>query len=193
MSRLLRAVAMGAVMAVVLALGIATIRAEDSGVFKNPGDISRAQRILESEGYLVPGSHAPGRLDGATREALSEFQGRHSLNDSGTLDDDTYQMLLSHEVSYPLGNEEVPEAAEISAEPLAPAPVEEPRASEPAPIPESAPSSTTVEEAPAPTAPEPSPEPDREMPTTASHLPILVLGGLLLLGCGALVLRRRTA
>lgn len=193
MSRLLRAVAMGAVMAVVLALSIATIRAEDSGVFKNPGDISRAQRILGSEGYLVPGSYAPGRLDGATREALSEFQGRHSLNDSGTLDDDTYQMLLGHEVSYPLGNDEIPEAAEISAEPPAPVPVEEPQAAEPAPMPESAPSSTTVEEAPAPTAPEPSPEPDREMPATASHLPVLVLGGLLLLGCGALVLRRRTA
>ena len=36
-------------------------------------------------------------------------------------------------------------------------------------------------------------EPVREMPVTASNLPILVLGGLLLLGSGILVLRRRTA
>ena len=86
MNRLLRAVAMGAVMAVVLALSIATIRAEDSGVFKNPGDISRAQRILGSEGYLVPGSYAPGQLDEATREALSEYPGPalpERLRDSG--------------------------------------------------------------------------------------------------------------
>jgi hypothetical protein len=192
MNRNLRTVALGAVMAVVLALGTAPILAEDSGVFKNPEDISRAQRILVGEGYLAPGSYTPGQLDQATRQALSEYQGRHSLNDSGTLDDETYQTLLGHEVSFPWGDEATPQAAAAPAEPLAsvaaPTPVAEPQVAEEAPNPEPAPSPAAVE-----AAPEPTKEPVREMPATASHLPFLVLAGLLLLGCGILVLRRRTA
>ncbi len=191
MSKDLRAAAMGAALAVVLVFTIAPVRAEDSGVFKNPADISRAQRILDAEGYLAPGSYGIGRLDGATRQALSEYQGRHALNSSGTLDDETYQTLLGHEVFHPWVEEGTPQADAAPAEVPAPAAAPEP-AAEAAVSLEPAPSPVVAEEAAVP-AVEAEEEPVREMPVTASNLPILVLGGLLLLGSGILVLRRRTA
>ena len=191
MSRFQCAVAMGVFMAVILALSVVPARAEDSGVFKNPADISRAQGILVAEGYLVPGSYTTGQLDHATRLAISRYQGRHSLNDSGTLDDDTYQTLLGHEVSYPSGDAETPESVAAVAE-AAPAAPEQTPAAATAPEPAAA-VAEAPEAAPVPPAAEPPQEPARVMPATASPLPILVLAGLLLLASGILVLRRRTA
>jgi len=188
MSRFQCAVAVGAVMAVILAFTVVPARAEDSGVFKNPADISRAQGILEAEGYLASGSYATGQLDHATRGAISRYQGRHSLNDTGTLDDDTYQTLLGHESSYPWEDADTSEPAATPAETSAP----EVAPAAPEPAPEPAPTAG-MEKAPAPPAAEPPQEPVRVMPATASPLPSLVLAGLLLLVSGILVLRRRTA
>jgi hypothetical protein len=192
MSRFKCAVAVGAFVAVILALSVVPARAEDSGVFKNPADISRAQGILQAEGYLAPGSYTTGQLDHATRLAISRYQGRHSLNDSGTLDDDTYQTLLGHEVSYPWGDAETPKPVAAVAETpeAAPAPQEATPAAAPEPA---AAVAEAPEAAPAPPAPEPVQEPARVMPATASPLPILVLAGLLLMVSGILVIRRRTA
>jgi len=192
MNRFQCAVAVGAFMAVILALSAVPARAEDSGVFKNPADISRAQGILEAEGYLAPGSYTTGQLDHATRLAISRYQGRHSLNDSGTLDDDTYQTLLGHEISYPWGDAEAPELAAAPAEAPAPEAAAAPQEVTPAPEPATA-VVEAPEAAPAPVAAEPPQEPARVMPATASPLPILVLAGVLLLASGIMVLRRRTA
>src|SRR5437773_4793048 len=151
-----------AIVLTVSALG-ATLRAEDSGVFRNSGDISRAQAILESEGYLASGSYTPGQMDQSTRQAVSEYQSHHSLNDAGILDDDTYEMLLSHEVSYPWdeGAAAPSEPAELApAQPVVPvtesAPPAEVRVAEAPPVPEPTPATAEVKEAPASAAAAPA-------------------------------------
>jgi hypothetical protein len=197
----LRMTTVTAGIAIVLVAGLAIARAEDSGVFKNPGDISRAQTILQAEGYLAAGRYTQGQLDRPTRQAISEYQGRHSLNQAGTLDDDTYQSLLSHEASYPWDNGENAQAKTAPSEPVAPvtesASPTEVRVEEAAPVPAPTPSATEVKEAPAPVpAPEAPPAETaatRKMPATASALPLLALSGLSLLGLGILVLVRRGA
>jgi hypothetical protein len=198
MRRILRITAIA--IAVSLAMGMTAARAEDSGVFKNPGNISHAQSILESEGYLTTGSYTPGRIDQATRQAISDYQNHHALNHSGNLDDDTYEMLLSHEISYPWDNGENAQAKMAPAEPVAPvtapAPPAEVQVAEAAPVPEPAPPVVEVKEAPAPAPAQPdSPMKNtpRKMPSTASHLPLLALSGLGLMGLGILVIFRKTA
>jgi hypothetical protein len=196
MNRTWRLITAAAVIVVSLTLGSATLRAENSGVFRNSTDISRAQSILVDEGYLRKDGYTPGQLDQTTREAISEFQTHHTLNNVGILDDDTYQLLLSHEFSYPW-SEETARVELAPAEPVAPvaavAPPAQVQVAEAAPVPEPTPAPEVQEAPPAPepvAAPE---EPARTMPATASHLPLLALSGLGLLGLGVLVLIRRSA
>jgi len=171
------------------------ILAEDSGVFKNPGDISRAQRILTELGYLEPNGFTPGVDDAATQQALTVYQSRHALNARGVLDDDTYQMLLSHEVDYPWGTEpSTSVAAAQSAETPSPAqeePAQGAHLAEAPPAPEPVPSAATVKESPG--AAMPAGKEERGMPATASNLPLLGLMGLTLLAAGFIVLRARRA
>ncbi len=197
--KVLRIGSAGAVIALVLTAGVAMAGMRETRSFTSPDYISRAQEILVDEGLLSAGSYTPGQLDEPTRQALTTYQERHALNDSGNLDDDTYAMLLSHEISYPWGGEETSQPA-AAAEPVtpvaAPEPSPAPQVAEAPPVPEPAPSTAEVKEAPAP-APAPAPEPSREaarkMPATASSLPLLVLTGLSLLGVGILLLRSRAA
>ena len=170
-----------------VALGAAPLWAEDSGVFKNSAGYSQAQDRLVAEGYLATGSFTPGVMDESTRKALSEYQEVHSLNSDGILDDDTYQMLTSHEMAYPWGGDEMVAAAEPQI--VEPAP--EPMVAEAPPVPEPTPDPVVVKEAPAP--PVAAAEPARGMPATGSSLPLLALTGLALLGGGALLLRQRAA
>ena len=169
-----------------LVLGTAPLLAEDSNVFKNGAHIGTAQGILVSEGYLASDSFTPGILDEATQAALAQYQTVHSLNSRGTLDDDTFQMLTSHEAAYPWDAEETiaearPEAVER---------VEEPVVAEAPPIPASTPTPAVVKEAPARPAAGES-VPSDKMPATGSALPLLALSGLALIGGGALLLRQR--
>jgi len=192
MNRTWRLITAVAVIVVSLTLGSAMLRAEDSGVFRNSSDISRAQSILVDEGYLRKDGYTPGQLDQATRQAISEFQDHHTLNNVGILDDDTYQSLLSHEFSYPWSEEKAARVELAPAEPVAVAPPAPVQVAEAAPVPVPVPA-PEVQEAPAP-APVAAPEePVRTMPATASHLPLLALTGLGLLGLGVLVIIRRSA
>ncbi len=169
------------------------ILAEDSGVFKNPGDISQAQRILVELGYLETNGYTTGTDDAATQRALTEYQSRHALNARGTLDDDTYQMLLSHEADYPWASE--PSSSLAAAQPVEPPrpaqeePAQGTHLAEAPPAPEPIPSTATVKETPSPEAP--AGEREREMPATASSLPFLGLMGLALLAAGFIILRVR--
>ena len=91
--------ALGVAIAMIVMFGAVPASAEDTGVFKNSRDISRAQRILVTEGLLAADSYTVGELDDATRQALSVYQSEHSLNMTRTLDDETFQTLLAHEVA----------------------------------------------------------------------------------------------
>jgi len=186
----------GATLCVVLVLGVSPLLAEDSSVFKNPGDIGRAQRILEETGYLASLAYPPGVLDPATQKALADYQSKHSLNATGTLDDDTYQMLLSHDAAYPWDTDQpVSVAAEEHTAPVEPlkteAPSSGPWLAQAPPVPEPTPSTEQIKEAPGAT-PEPAVQ-KRRMPATGSSLPALALVGLVLLGAGVAVLRFRKA
>jgi peptidoglycan hydrolase-like protein with peptidoglycan-binding domain len=197
MIRFLRILALGTVVASVALAGMASGWAEDSSVFKNPNHISRAQSILESEGFLAPGNYTPGQMDRATRQAVSEYQSRHSLNESGILDDDTYQMLLTHEFAYPWDEQEAaPVRKEAArAEPVAPVtepvPPTEVQVAQAAPVPEPEPATAQVKEEPP--APAPAEKPARQMPATASPLPLLALSGLGLMTAGLFLLLRKGA
>jgi len=186
---------LGVVVLSMFAASAQAILAEDSGVFKNPGDISRAQRILVELGYLEGNGYRTGVADAATRRALAEYQNRHALNARGTLDDDTYQMLLSDVADYPWAGE--PSSSLAAAQPVEPPrpAQEEPAAgthlAEAPPAPEPIPSTATVKEPPSPEAP--AGEQRREMPATASSLPLLGLMGLALLAVGFIILRTRRA
>lgn len=197
MKKILRILSAGAVMALALSAGVALAGIRETRSFASPDYVSRAQEILVGEGLLPAGSYTPGQLDEPTHQALTRYQERHALNNSGDLDDDTYAMLLSHEISYPWGGGERPQPT-AAAEPVtpvaAPAPSPAPQVAEAPSVPEPAPSTVEVEEAAAPTpAPTPVEEPTRKMPATSSSLPLLVLTGLTLLGAGILLLRSRAA
>ena len=170
-----------------LIAGATALRAEDSGVFKNGTSILQAQEILVENGYLSPGSYTSGVTDEATRNALSAYQSAHALNNTGTLDDETYQSLTSHEMDYPWGGE----VAVAEAEPVIIESEEVVQVAEAAPAPEPTPAPAEVKETPAPEAAEPAAEPS--MPATGSSLPLLALSGLALMGGGALLLRQRAA
>jgi hypothetical protein len=182
--------ALGVAVAMAVTFAAIPASAEDTGVFKNSRDISRAQRILVTEGLLAPDSYTVGELDDETRQALSHYQSEHALNMTRTLDDETFQTLLAHEVT---GPESYPEAVAVPVEPAETAYAPEPSveyAKSPA---EPEPTPTTAEEREAPAEPEPSYDTDRTMPATASPLPLLLLGGAGLVGSGFLILRRRSA
>ena len=166
-----------------LVAGSPVLRAEDSGVFKNSASILQAQEILVEDGYLSHGAYTSGVMDEATRRALSEYQSVHALNSGGTLDDETFQSLTSHETAYPGGGDV--EVAE--AEPVLSEPAPQVQVAEAAPAPEPTPAPVEVKEAPAPA------EPSRSMPATGSSLPLLALSGLAMMGGGALLLRQRAA
>jgi hypothetical protein len=179
-----------AVILAVLVLATAVAYATTSKTYETPGDISRAQTILEMEGYLAPGSYTNGKLDTATQLALQRYQNAHTLNNTGALDDKTFQTLLSHEMSYPWSQQTPLTVA--AEEPVAPAPeprrVEEPvkpKVAEAPAVPEEKPTTVAVRQAPEPPAPEPA------MPATASPLGALVFAGLALIGSGAALLRIR--
>lgn len=53
--------------------------------------VAEAQEMLAAMGLLA--SHDPGELDGATRRAISAFQGRNSLLPNGLVDFDTVEEL----------------------------------------------------------------------------------------------------
>jgi len=171
-----------------LIAGATALRAEDSGVFKNGASILQAQEILVEDGYLSPGSYTSGVTDKATRNALSAYQSAHALNNTGTLDDETYQSLTSHEMDYPWGGE----VTVAEAEPVIYESEEVVQVAEAAPAPEPTPAPAEVKETPAPEAAAPAPaEPEPSMPATGSSLPLLALSGLALIGGGALLLRQR--
>jgi LPXTG-motif cell wall-anchored protein len=184
MKKLLLAAALAMTIGVLLIAGAHPLRAEDSGVFKNSADISRAQEILVGDGTLASGSFTPGSLDAATRRALTAYQTVHAINESGDLDDETYQSLTSHETSYPWGAETA--MAGAPAQPVEPAAAPSARTAEAPAMPEPIPSPVEVKQAPIPAAPQPA----RKMPATGSSLPLLALAGLALLGGGALLLRQ---
>ena len=179
-----------AVVGLFLVAGASVLRAEDSNVFKNGANILQAQEILVEDGYLSPGDYTSGVLDSATRKALTEYQSEHALNGNGTLDDETFQSLTSHETAYPWDSQaEVAETEPVLTQP-APAPV----VAEAPPAPEPTPAPVEVKEAPATQAPPAAPaEPERSMPATGSPLPLLALSGLALIGGGALLLGQRAA
>ena len=189
------AIASALAWALFLILGAGRLKAEDSGVFKNPADIAKAQEILVENGYLAPESFTSGMLDASTRTAISSYQSEHALNERGDLDDETFQSLTSHEISYPWGEQE----AESRVEP-AEQPVPTIKVAQAPQVPEPTPAPTRVRQAP-PVSPAPArhanqavdARPARKMPATGSPLPMMLLAGLLLLGAGALVLRRRVA
>jgi len=178
-----------------LLVGVGTLRAENSGVFKSSADISKAQEILVGEGYLSPDSFQPGAIDEATRRGLSSYQSAHALNDRGDLDDETFQSLTSHETAYPWDAEKT---AAQSAQPVEPESA--PRIAQAPPVPEATPAPAQVKEAPQPAVHPASPAPAQaaagpatRMPATGSPLPTLLISGLALLGAGALLVRRTIA
>lgn len=185
--------ALGVAIAMAVTFAAIPASAEDTGVFKNSRDISRAQRILVTEGLLAPDSYTVGELDEETRQALSNYQSEHALNMTRTLDDETFQTLLAHEEKTPLT--ENPDTVAVPLEPAETAYQTEPEQSvqyaKTPPEPEPTPS--TAEEREAPAEPEPSHAAGRTMPATASPLPLLLLGGAGLVGSGLLILRRRSA
>ncbi len=172
-------------MVLMVAAGASALTAGDNPFFGSEANVSWAQGVLVGDGYLEQGSFEPGVLDHETRNALRQYQSEHALNDHGALDEETFHSLTSHETSYPWGG--APHAVGAA--------VAEPEESQP---------TGTVEVAEAPEVPEPSPapvvaQPQDEapaeeaapaMPATGSHLPLLALSGLALLGTGALLLRR---
>jgi hypothetical protein len=187
--------ALGVAIAMAVTFAAMPASAEDTGVFKNSRDISRAQRILVTEGLLAPDSYTVGELDEETRQALSNYQSEHALNMTRTLDDETFQTLLAHEVGTPLTEELNPDTVAVPLEPAETAyqPEPEPSVEYAKAPPEPEPTPSTAEEREAPAQPEPSYDADRTMPATASPLPLLLLGGAGLVGSGLLILRRRSA
>ena len=188
--RWIRAVGLTAV--VLVGLAVSPLLAEDSNVFKNRSAILDAQEALEADGFLVHGDFTPGELDTATQRALSQYQSQHALNSRGVLDDDTYEMLTSHDSGYPWGGEVVAETheesarAEGNAEELS-APAPEPEATnEPTELNE------TQEAAPPAPAEHPEKEPVHSMPATGSPLPLLALSGIALIGAGLVLSRLRS-
>lgn len=191
MKRKVRALILGTAVLAVLAVAVPSLRAEQTPFFENPADISRAQGILVKEGYLEAASYSSGLLDSETRAALAAFQGRHSLNSTGNLDDHTFQELLSHDVAYPWGGEEPVTVAK--AEPVEPVTTATTPESAPEPTPAVAPAPSRVEVKEAP-VPEPTPAPayeQRTMPGTSSPLPAIVFAGLILITAGVVALRFR--
>ena len=184
------ATGMAVLVGLCLVAGASALRAEDSSVFKNGANILQAQEILVGNGYLSQGAYTSGVMDDATRKALAEYQSVHALNNSGTLDDETFQSLTSHGTSYPWDSQaEVAEAEPVLTEP-APAAV----VAQAPPAPEPTPAPVEVKEAPAPEASAAAPaKRARSMPATGSSLPLLALSGLALIGSGALLLRQRAA
>jgi outer membrane protein OmpA-like peptidoglycan-associated protein len=69
------------------------IQADD---YTSPKAIEEAQTILEQNDYLAPGSYDKGELDGATIDAITEFQGAHTVRKTGALNYDTMIVLWSH-------------------------------------------------------------------------------------------------
>ncbi|HEV8376235.1 MAG TPA: peptidoglycan-binding domain-containing protein [Candidatus Polarisedimenticolia bacterium] len=188
-----RAVATAAAM--LLGLAASPLLAEDSNIFKNSSATLEAQESLEADGYLAHGDFAPGRLDQATRKALSEYQTAHALNSRGVLDDETFQMLTSHYSEYPWDD------GDVDAEPPAKDEGDTPSADfdeapqEPDPDLHAELRETHEDEADA-DAPAEEPlreEPVRSMPATGSSLPLLALSGVALIGAGLVLLRQRSA
>ena len=73
-------------------------QASDYGgpLYTSPGQVEVAQRVLRYENLLKPGRYTPGRMDYATVDALRAFQRKHSVPDSGRLDQETMAQLMSH-------------------------------------------------------------------------------------------------
>jgi len=153
----------------------------DKLIYTSEEDIEFAQSILDHEGYLERGDYTVGRRDGATSNAIADFQRRHNLNGSGRLDFDTMAMLTSHEPAAVAMARTVPPVPP-------PPPAAAPRAAAAPPPP------PAVEAPPEPPAPVvvAAMDDDLEMPATAGPVPLLALSGGLLAGLGLLITMRRS-
>ena len=63
--------------------------------------IEDAQRILEQNQYLEPGSYRRGEMDRTTLSAIAHFQVAHTLRQTGALDFETAALLWSHAIAPP--------------------------------------------------------------------------------------------
>jgi LPXTG-motif cell wall-anchored protein len=191
------AIGTGLALCLFLSLGASALRAEDSGAFKNPVDIAKAQQILVDNGYLAAGSYTHGSLDESTRWAISSYQSEHALNARGDLDDETFQSLSSHEGIYPWDDQQSASQAQAPTREPAPKVAQAPPVPEPTPSPaqvrEARAASATPAQPAGPVGIRPESKPERRMPATGSSLPTLLVSGLLLLGAGAFLICRRFA
>jgi Putative peptidoglycan binding domain len=161
-------------------------------VYSSVRAIEWAQRVLQGNDLLAPGTYTPGRNDRATLKAIRAFQREHYLRPTGMLDPETVGMLTSHARDMAAGPAPVAESGEgKTAEPgVVPdesvalsAAISEPAGTAPA-----APAAPAAAAAPATEAPRAA----RTMPATGSPITTLaVLGGLLLLAGGMLLWRGR--
>jgi len=170
--------------ALVLALTLAAPPAEAAGdgavrsgpIYSSSDSIRFAQRILESEGYLVKGSYISGRGDENTLRALKAYQKDHYLRPNGLLDPATMGTLTSHDKGILVAREPAPPMPATAA---APKPVPEEKLEM---------TSNVSEEEP---APEPAAPPKRTMPKTGSPASLPAVAGAVLLAAGLFLLLRR--
>jgi outer membrane protein OmpA-like peptidoglycan-associated protein len=78
--------------------------------WSSAGDVTEAQKILESMHLLAPGTCKSGTLDGPTHDALVAFQTSHTLRPTGMLDFDTEAELLQHRPGKDSDGDGVPDA-----------------------------------------------------------------------------------
>jgi outer membrane protein OmpA-like peptidoglycan-associated protein len=80
----------------IMAAGLGSLDARGDGLYTSPKAIGEAQTILEQNDYLAPGRYNKGQLDRATIDAITEFQGAHTVRQTGALNYDTMVVLWSH-------------------------------------------------------------------------------------------------
>ncbi|HEV8122430.1 MAG TPA: OmpA family protein [Candidatus Polarisedimenticolia bacterium] len=78
--------------------------------WSSAGDVTEAQKILESMHLLASGTFKSGTLDGPTHDALVAFQTSHTLRPTGMLDFDTEAELLQHRPGKDSDGDGVPDA-----------------------------------------------------------------------------------
>ncbi len=103
MSRILNAskVFMAMLVAVALtgsiqAAGTGTLDTNRDATYASVKAIEDAQRILQQNRYLAPGSYHKGELDNTTISAITRFQGAHDQRQTGGLNFETTALLWSH-------------------------------------------------------------------------------------------------
>jgi len=151
---------------------------QDSPLFASASSIDEAQRILASLGYLRAGEYKGGRLDDDTLAAIRDFQRSHFLQVHGFLDPDTMAMLTSHETRRMMARGRMPGSAAPVAEEMAS------RGARPTGQNEGAGRGTQTST---------YTRSSREMPATASPIPLLTGLGGLLSAAGLFLCRRKRA